>query len=253
MTNGQKALHEIKAKNNFTQNELAEALETSQTNISQFLNGKPLTKPIALKMRDKFGCDYDEIILVDNFDKFLNDVPKKEVIPSVMDQLNKIKSKKSEDKNENKVVSKDEIINIKTYIIPIKGFSNLKTAFYSDEYISQNFEETTTEVPKHLYSPISYKIQSSGKSMPDSIPEDAWVTGVPVDEMLWQNYKFLENKIYILFHWDKGIFFKYVKNLSPNKIELSSQNPDKQNYGSETFNLGDFRKILLAIKVETFI
>lgn len=170
-------------------------------------------------------------------------------------QLEKIKSQngKSKNSNEGKVLKNDDVVKIKTFIIPIKGFAGLKNAFYDDQYITENFDETTTEVPHYLYSPISYRIQSTGNSMPKSIPDGSWVTGVPVPEMMWLTYKFKQDKIYILFHPYRGILFKNVKNLSEYEIMLCSENEDKEEYPDEKFKINEFRKILLAIKVERFI
>lgn len=168
-------------------------------------------------------------------------------------QLNKIQNGKNKNAGEGKIVSTDDVIKIKTYIIPMKGFAGLKNAIYDDQYIMDNFDETITEVPHHLYSPVSYRIQSSGNSMPISIPNNSWVTAVPVPEMMWMTYKFIEDKIYVLFHPYRGILFKYVRNLPFNEIELYSQNRDKNEYPDEKFKITDFRKILLAIKVESFI
>lgn len=170
-----------------------------------------------------------------------------------LQQLEKIQNGKPKNAGEGKIVNEDEVIKIKTYIIPMKGFAGLKNAIYDDQYITENFEESTTEVPKHLYSPVSYRIQSSGDSMPASIPNNAWVTAVPVPEMIWMTYKFLPKKIYVLFHPYRGILFKHVKNMPFDEIELSSQNKDKDEFPVETFKITEFRKILLAIKVENFL
>lgn len=170
-----------------------------------------------------------------------------------LNQLQKVQNGKNKNAGEGKVLNDGDIIKIKTFVIPMKGFAGLKNAIYDDQYIMDNFAETTTEVPHHLYSPVSYRIQSSGNSMPISIPNNAWVTAVPVPEMMWMTYKFIEDKIYVLFHPYRGILFKYVRNLPFNEIELYSQNRDKNEYPDEKFKITDFRKILLAIKVESFI
>lgn len=164
-----------------------------------------------------------------------------------------ISNGKSKNSNEGKVLNNDDVVKIKTFIIPIKGFAGLKNAFYDDQYITENFDETTTDVPHYLYSPISYRIQSTGNSMPKSIPDGSWVTGVPVPEMMWLTYKFKQDKTYILFHPYRGILFKHVKNLSEYEIMLCSENEDKEEYPDEKFKINEFRKILLAIKVERFI
>lgn len=240
MNYGINALKKIKSDNRFTQEELRKALGVSQTNVSNFLNGKvPISKPVALIMSEKFGYDYNKIIEMSN-ESSLKDSP----------QLSNGKSKNS---NEGKVLKNDDVVKIKTFIIPIKGFAGLKNAFYDDQYITENFDETTTEVPHYLYSPISYRIQSTGNSMPKSIPDGSWVTGVPIPEMMWLTYKFKQDKIYILFHPYRGILFKNVKNISEHEIMLCSENEDKEEYPDEKFKINEFRKILLAIKVERFI
>ena len=51
MNYGINALKKIKSDNRFTQEELGKALGVSQTNVSNFLNGKvPISKPVALIM-----------------------------------------------------------------------------------------------------------------------------------------------------------------------------------------------------------
>lgn len=202
---------------------------------------------------NKITASYPEINkdwLIGDDGNMLRKAPDKKT--DALNQLGKIQNGKNKT-NPNKIVPDDEVIKIKTYIIPMKGFAGLKNAIYDDQYITDNFEESTVEVPKHLYSPISYRIQSSGDSMPDSIPNNSWVTAVPVPEMLWMTYKFLPDKIYVLFHPYRGILFKHVRNLPFNEIELYSQNPDKNEYPDEKFKITDFRKILLAIKVENFL
>lgn len=240
MNYGINALKKIKSDNRFTQEELGKALGVSQTNISNFLNGKvPISKPVALIMSEKFGYDYNKIIEMSN--------------ESSLKDSAQISNGKSKNSNEGKVLKNDDVVKIKTFIIPIKGFAGLKNAFYDDQYITENFDETTTEVPHYLYSPISYRIQSTGNSMPKSIPDGSWVTGVPIPEMMWLTYKFKQDKIYILFHPYRGILFKHVKNISEHEIMLCSENEDKEEYPDEIFKINEFRKILLAIKVERFI
>lgn len=240
MNYGINALKKIKSDNRFTQEELGKALGVSQTNVSNFLNGKvPISKPVALIMSEKFGYDYNKIIEMSNESSLINSA--------------QISNGKSKNSNEGKVLKNDDVVKIKTFIIPIKGFAGLKNAFYDDQYITENFDETTTEVPHYLYSPISYRIQSTGNSMPKSIPDGAWVTGVPIPEMMWLTYKFKQDKIYILFHPYRGILFKHVKNISEHEIMLCSENEDKEEYPDEKFKINEFRKILLAIKVERFI
>ena len=240
MNYGINALKKIKSDNRFTQEELGKALGVSQTNVSNFLNGKvPISKPVALIMSEKFGYDYDKIIEMSNESSLMNSA--------------QISNGKSKNSNEGKVLKNDDVVKIKTFIIPIKGFAGLKNAFYDDQYITENFDETTTEVPHYLYSPISYRIQSTGNSMPKSIPDGSWVTGVPIPEMMWLTYKFKQDKTYILFHPYRGILFKYVKNISEHEIMLCSENEDKEEYPDEKFKINEFRKILLAIKVERFI
>lgn len=240
MNYGINALKKIKSDNRFTQEELGKALGVSQTNVSNFLNGKvPISKPVALIMSEKFGYDYNKIIEMSN--------------ESSLKDSAQISNGKSKNSNEGKVLKNDDVVKIKTFIIPIKGFAGLKNAFYDDQYITENFDETTTEVPHYLYSPISYRIQSTGNSMPKSIPDGSWVTGVPVPEMMWLTYKFKQDKTYILFHPYRGILFKNVKNLSEHEIMLCSENEDKEEYPDEIFKINEFRKILLAIKVERFI
>lgn len=240
MNYGINALKKIKSDNRFTQEELGKALGVSQTNVSNFLNGKvPISKPVALIMSEKFGYDYNKIIEMSNESSLKDSV--------------QISNGKSKNSNEGKVLKNDDVVKIKTFIIPIKGFAGLKNAFYDDQYITENFDETTTEVPHYLYSPISYRIQSTGNSMPKSIPDGSWVTGVPVPEMMWLTYKFKQDKTYILFHPYRGILFKNVKNISEHEIMLCSENEDKEEYPDEKFKINEFRKILLAIKVERFI
>lgn len=193
--------------------------------------------------------DINKEWLISDEPNMLRQTPDKKT--AALDQLSKITNGKN--KNDGKIITDDEVIKIKTYIIPMKGFAGLKNAIFDDQYITENFEESTTEVPKHLYSPVSYRIQSSGKSMPYSIPENAWVTAVPVPEMIWMTYKFLPNKVYVLFHPYRGILFKHVRSLPFDEIELSSQNEDKDEFPDETFKITEFRKILLAIKVENFL
>lgn len=167
-----------------------------------------------------------------------------------MNQLGKIQNGKNK-YNEGRIVPDAEIIKIKSYIIPIKGFAGLKNALYDDMYINENFEQTQTEVPKELYASVSYKIQSTGDSMPTTIPEKSWVTGVPIPEQDWMDYKFKPNKVYVLFHPFRGILFKYVKTMPHNEVQLSSQNSEE--HPEEIFKITEFRKILIAIKVEIFI
>ena len=57
-----------------------------------------------------------------------------------------ISNGKSKNSNEGKVLKNDDVVKIKTFIIPIKGFAGLKNAFYDDQYITENFDETTTEI-----------------------------------------------------------------------------------------------------------
>lgn len=67
MNYGVNALKKIKSDNRFTQEELGKALGISQTNVSNFLNGKvPISKPVALIMSEKFGYDYNKIIEMSN-------------------------------------------------------------------------------------------------------------------------------------------------------------------------------------------
>lgn len=67
MNYGINALKKIKSDNRFTQEELGKVLGVSQTNVSNFLNGKvPISKPVALIMSEKFGYDYNKIIEMSN-------------------------------------------------------------------------------------------------------------------------------------------------------------------------------------------
>lgn len=63
--------------------------------------------------------------------------------------------------------------------------------------------------------------------MPKSIPDNAWVTGVPISEDLWYTYKFDADRVYILFHPYRGILFKHVERISEKSIKLMSENEDK--------------------------
>ncbi|MEG1019998.1 MAG: helix-turn-helix transcriptional regulator [Myroides sp.] len=247
----------LKLLEEYSQEELAEILDDKQPNISAFKNGsRKVSKKAKLILSEKFGYDLNK--LNSSSDDFLSHLPdpapKENTTPKeALKTLSKIQNGKNKNSGEGKVLASGDMLMIKTYVIPMKGFAGLKNAIYDDQYITDHFEETTTEVPHHLYSPISYRIQSSGNSMPKSIPQNAWVTGVPIAEMLWLDYKFKPDKIYVLFHPYRGILFKHVKNLTKNEIQLYSENDDKNEYPDEIFKITDFRKILLAIKVEIFI
>ena len=244
-----------------TQTEIANEVGVSQAYIASVIKGKILKTEAIKKFADVYGWDVYEIMR--DFENMSNEdfishlpepTPKENpTTKDAMKQLGKIQNGKNKNKSDGKVLSSGDVVSIKTFVIPMKGFAGLKNAIYDDQYITDNFEETTTEVPHHLYYPISYRIQSSGESMPKSIPNNAWVTGVPVAEMLWLDYNFRPDKIYILFHPYRGILFKHVENLPNDEIKLCSENEDKHDYPDEVFKITEFRKILLAIKVETFI
>lgn len=244
-----------------TQTEIANEVGVSQAYIASVIKGKILKTEAIKKFADVYGWDVYEIMR--DFENISNNdfishlpepTPKENPTPKdALNQLKKIQNGKSKNKSDGKVLGSGDVVNIKTFVIPMKGFAGLKRAIYNDQYITEHFEETTTEVPHHLYSPVSYRIQSSGESMPKSIPNNAWVTGVPVSEDIWYSYKFDPERVYIFFHPYRGILFKRVERISEMKIKLSSENDDKIEYEDETFEITEFRKILLAIKVETFI
>ena len=244
-----------------SQKDIALHLEYNVSYFSRAINEKEIPIDLEEKFFSVFPksvylSQYDSLFSTDNiFDEPYTPEPKPEKKSEDLKQLENIKSQngKSKNSNEGKVLNNDDVVKIKTFIIPIKGFAGLKNAFYDDQYITENFDETTTDVPHYLYSPISYRIQSTGNSMPKSIPDGSWVTGVPVPEMMWLTYKFKQDKIYILFHPYRGILFKHVKNISEHEIMLCSENEDKEEYPDEKFKINEFRKILLAIKVERFI
>ena len=246
----------IKSRRFKKQEDIAEYLGYNKSYFSRTLN----SPEIPIEFEDNFFSKFPKKEFLYNIpnDDFLSHLP--EPTPKInptpkdaLNQLKKIQNGKNKKSNEGKVLGAGDVVNIKTYIIPMKGFAGLKRAIYNDQYITDNFEETTTEVPHHLYSPVSYRIQSSGESMPKSIPNNAWVTGVPISEDIWYSYKFDPERVYIFFHPHRGILFKKVERISEMKIKLISENEDKIEYEDEIFEITDFRKILLAIKVETFI
>jgi len=248
-------IQELKRRRDFkSQADVAEYLGYNVSYFSRVLN----SDDIPIDFEEKFFNAFPRKKYLNSNDDFLSHLPEpapKEnpTAKEAMKQLGKIQNGRSKNKSDGKVLSSDDVVSIKTFVIPMKGFAGLKRAIYNDQYITEHFEETTTQVPHHLYSPISYRIQSSGESMPKSIPNNAWVTGVPVSEDIWYSYKFDPERVYIFFHPYRGILFKQVQRLSEMKIKLSSENEDKIEYEDEEFEITEFRKILLAIKVETFI
>lgn len=247
-------ISELKRRREFkNQAQIADFLGYNVSYFSRVLN----SDDIPIDFEEKFFKAFPKSKYLKN-DDFLSHLPdpmpkENPTIKDALKKLDKIQNGKTRNSSDGTVLQTGDVIHIKTFVIPMKGFAGLKNAIYDDQYITDNFEETTTEVPHHLYSPISYRIQSSGNSMPKSIPQNAWVTGTPIAEMLWLEYKFKPDKIYILFHPYRGILFKHVKNLNGTEIMLYSENDDKNEYPDEVFNITDFRKILLAIKVEIFI
>lgn len=224
----------------------------SQAEIAEYLHYNPSYFSRALNS-DDIPMDLEQVF----FKAFPRSVYLKAAEPDkkteALQQLSKVQNGKQKNSAEGRMVPDEEVIQIKTYLIPIKGFAGLKNALFDDIYISENFDQTTTEVPKEYYASTSYKIQSTGQSMPLTIPEGAWVTGVPIPQMDWLGYKFREDKVYVLFHHIKGILFKRVKNIPHGNIRLMSENPDKEEYPDEDFDIREFKKICIAIKVETFI
>lgn len=254
MTNFQKIISDIVAKDPLRQIGVAEKLGVTDAYVSNFVTGtRKLSKKIALKLEEVYGLNSTEMLSIQKREEADQMVGLTDKKAEALNQLKKIQNGKNKNSNEGKVLGAGDVVKIKTYVIPMKGFAGLKRAIYNDQYITEHFEETTTEVPHHLYSPISYRIQSSGNSMPKSIPDNAWVTGVPISEDLWYTYKFDADRVYILFHPYRGILFKHVERLSEKSIKLMSENEDKIEYEDEIFEITEFRKILLAIKVETFI
>ena len=62
--------------------------------------------------------------------------PKTDKKADALEQLDRIKSQNGKgSENEGKVVNDDEEVPVTTYIIPIKGFSNLRKHMFSDDYI----------------------------------------------------------------------------------------------------------------------
>lgn len=225
----------------------------SQAEIAEFLNYNKSYFSRALNS-DDIPMDLEEVF----FKAFPRSVYLKSIDATdkkmdALQQLDKVQNGKQKNAGEGRRVNEGDVIKIKTFIIPIKGFAGLKNALYDDQYITENFEQETTEVPKEYYASTSYKIQSTGNSMPKTIPEAAWVTGVPIPEQDWLNYKFRSDKVYIFFHPYKGILFKNAKNLPHDEVRLCSENTDKDDYPDEDFKITEFRKICVAIKVETFI
>lgn len=228
-----------------SQKALAESLGYNESYFSRAIN----EDNIPIELEERFFKAYPK-------GKYLLEDPNIMVAENttVYDALNKLKKvQNGKSPQENRIVPESEVAKIKTYIIPIKGFSGLKKALFADEYISNHFEMEYTEVPREYYTPTSYKIQSTGKSMNKTIPENAWVTGVPIPEQYWMDYNFKPGKIYVLFHPYKGILFKNVERVGSSKIKLCSENDDKVEYPDQIFEITEFRKILLAIKVESFI
>lgn len=255
MTNFQKIISEIVAKDPLRQVGVAEKLGVTDAYVSNFVTGsRKLSKNIAKRIEEVYGLNGNELLSIQKYEEAESiKIVKPDKKADALQQLDKVQNGKQKNAGEGRRVNEGDVIKIKTFIIPIKGFSGLKNALYDDQYITENFEQETTEVPKEYYASTSYKIQSTGNSMPKTIPEGAWVTGVPIPEQDWLNYKFRSDKVYIFFHPYKGILFKNAKNLPHDEVRLCSENIDKEDYPDEDFKITEFRKICVAIKVETFI
>lgn len=205
--------------------------------------------------RSVYLSQYDSLFPTDNiFDEPYTPEPKPDKKADALKQLDKIKSQNGKgSENEGKIVDEDEMVPVPTYIIPIKGFANLRKHMFSDDYIDRNFEKTITYVPKSERVPRLLKIQSTGKSMIPKIEEGDFVYCEPIPDIDWMEYKFRADKIYCFFHFIKGILFKRAQNTAFGEIRLTSDNPDKIEYPDIDISIGEFKNILIVRKIEKIV
>lgn len=231
----------------------------SQPYISNVLNGKILKYNATKKFADAFGFDLMELLAdfdrKEEMDRFFDGIAEPEIKynPSSEDLVKKakdLKNGKQKNSSEGRVVADDELVPVKTYIIPIKGFAGLRKHFFADEYIEKTFEETVTYVHRSERVPKLLKIQVDGNSMLPKIEPSDYCYCEPIPQIDWIGYRFKTDKIYCFFHHLRGILFKRAENKPHDQIELTSDNEDKVEYPNETFDIGEFKKILIVRTIE---
>jgi len=256
-----------------TQTEIAKEVGVSQPYVANVMDGKILKKIEAIKkFTQVYNWDAYEIMRdfenIYNNENFLSHLPEPKKLENgnkedALKALKKITSKKTDGKpknfNEGSLIKDDELVAQKVIEIPIKGFAGLKQAFFSDDYIQENFKETTEYVrPEEKIIGVYYKtkIEKNNFSMVPTLNPGETTWNEPISEMFWNSENiFKKDKVYSLWHPYRGILFKRIikHDIEKGIITLSSDNDDKETYEDEDFSLGEFRKILIVRKKEVLM
>lgn len=277
MTNFQKILTKIVSEDEDGQKGVAAKIGVEASYISMLIKDKrKLSKELAVVFGEVYGYDPNELLRVQGLEKLnlmsnddlLSHLPEPKKLENgtkgeAMKALSKITSRKSNGKpknfNEGELITDDQLVPQKVIEIPIKGFAGLKQAFFADDYIQENFRETTEFVrPEEKIIGVYYKtkVEKNNFSMIPTLNPGETTWGEPISEMYWNTENiFKADKVYSLWHPYRGILFKRITKHDVNKgtIVLSSDNEDKVTYEDEEFSLSEFRKILVIRKKEVLM
>ena len=177
-----------------------------------------------------------------------------------LNALKIIQSKKEKEKPKNfnggEIENDEDLVPQKVIDIPIDGFASLKKAFFADDYIQQHFKERIEYVrPEERIADFLYRVRvmKNNFSMTPNLNPGDLTYSESISEQFWLiENQFNPEKIYQLWHSERGILFKRISkhNITKGLITLSSDNEDKNEYPDEDFSLWEFRKILVVRKKE---
>lgn len=244
---------------NISMQQLSRDMGVSQAYVSNILNGKKrIGSRTALKLSELYGLNVNwlltgEGVMLDKDEAKIYPLnPTKE---DVLNHLNRIKSnRKVKNSNEGRLIDESELVEAVQIIIPVPGQAGLKKAFFApDQYIEDHFEKETILVrPKDRA--LYHKIEVDGDSMPGIVDKGDWARCVDIPKTEWiKEETFKPNKVYCLFHRYRGPLFKRISKRILDTITLSSDNPDKNEYPDEDFDLAEFSKIFRVVAVEKLL
>ena len=214
----------------------------SRQSLYNIESGK--TKSISFKLATEIVKAFDKIniewLLTGKGEMILSDTPKTTI--------------KKNDGN-SRVVNLEELNPVKAYIIPIKGRAGLQSNYYAEVMINDlEVEEggiLTTEKKFGTY----FKIEVEGDSMYDGtdggLKHGDWAYCRSVPKHYWRDKLHIHKyRIWCFFHNERGIIFKHVESHNPEtgELELSSFNPDKQEYPNFKINIGECSYVCNVVK-----
>ncbi|QNS40141.1 helix-turn-helix domain-containing protein [Chryseobacterium manosquense] len=229
MTNFQKIISDIVAKDPLRQIGVAEKLGVTDAYVSNFVTGtRKLSKKIALKLEEVYGLNSTEMLSIQKREEADQMVGLTDKKADALEQLKKVTNGKN-------IKPKSETIfhTLEAYVLPVKGRLGLGSTYYADSYFEDKLEKTTvsvTEKPTNANRIILAEFE--GDSMTDGsheqIPDGSWV--ILAERKRGEDWDAnMEGKIMGFFDKDDNFTIKKVKKHDKHfkYVILEALNPDK--------------------------